>query len=70
MHGVLMAFQTLSNLILIVSSLSGAVNNFDDIFYLIISSFPITIYDHSSINVFVSINGLFSLDIGNCSYNY
>ncbi|KAM5341288.1 hypothetical protein ACJ41O_014319 [Fusarium nematophilum] len=61
---------TLSNPIPIVGSLGGASDNFDDIFYPIVSSFPITIYGHSSTNVFVSINGLFSLDVGDRSYNY
>ncbi|KAH7161898.1 hypothetical protein EDB81DRAFT_925710 [Dactylonectria macrodidyma] len=61
---------TLSNPIPIVGSLGGASDNFDDIFYPIVSSFPITIYGHSSTNVFVSINGLFSLDVGDRSYSY
>ncbi|KAH7142895.1 hypothetical protein B0J13DRAFT_51561 [Dactylonectria estremocensis] len=61
---------TLSNPIPIVGSLGGASDNFDDLFYPIVSSFPITIYGHSSTNVFVSINGLFSLDVGDRSYGY
>ncbi|KAF5244670.1 hypothetical protein FAUST_2186 [Fusarium austroamericanum] len=61
---------TLSNPIPIVGSLGGATNDFDDIFYPIVSSFPITIYDHSSTNVFVSINGLMSLDTGDRTYTH
>ncbi|KAI1073247.1 hypothetical protein LB507_010774 [Fusarium sp. FIESC RH6] len=61
---------TLSNPIPIVGSLGGAVDDFDDIYYPIISSFPITIYDHSSTNVFVSINGLLSLDSGDPTYTH
>ncbi|KAM0342919.1 hypothetical protein ACHAPU_009123 [Fusarium lateritium] len=61
---------TLFNPIPIVGSLGGASDNFDDIFYPIVSSFPITLYGHSSTNVFVSINGLLSLDTGDRSYTY
>ncbi|KAM0371895.1 hypothetical protein ACHAPY_009842 [Fusarium culmorum] len=61
---------TLSNPIPIVGSLGGATNDFDDIFYPIVSSFPITIYNHSSTNVFVSINGLMSLDTGDRTYTH
>ncbi|RGP67597.1 hypothetical protein FSPOR_5784 [Fusarium sporotrichioides] len=61
---------TLSNPIPIVGSLGGATNDFDDIFYPIVSSFPVTIYDHSSTNVFVSINGLLSLDTGDRTYTH
>ncbi|KAF5672300.1 hypothetical protein FHETE_3798 [Fusarium heterosporum] len=61
---------TLSNPIPIVGSLSGASDNFDDIFYPIVSSFPITLYGHSSTSVFVSINGLLSLDTGDRSYTH
>ncbi|PTD08070.1 hypothetical protein FCULG_00005582, partial [Fusarium culmorum] len=61
---------TLSNPVPIVGSLGGATNDFDDIFYPIVSSFPITIYNHSSTNVFVSINGLMSLDTGDRTYTH
>ncbi|KAM0326052.1 hypothetical protein ACHAPQ_007830 [Fusarium lateritium] len=54
----------------IVGSLGGASDNFDDICYPILCSFPVTIYGHSSTNVFVSINGLLSLDAGDRSYSY
>ncbi|KAH6960288.1 hypothetical protein DER45DRAFT_627383 [Fusarium avenaceum] len=61
---------TLSNPIPIVGSLGGASDNFDDIFYPVVCSFPVTIYGHSSTNIFVSINGLLSLDTGDRSYTY
>ncbi|KAH6889666.1 hypothetical protein B0T10DRAFT_561255 [Thelonectria olida] len=61
---------TLSNPIPIVGSLGGASDNFDDIFYPIVSSFPITLYGHSSTQVFVNINGTFTLDRGDASYTY
>ncbi|RGP77228.1 hypothetical protein FLONG3_4743 [Fusarium longipes] len=61
---------TLSNPIPIVGSLGGATSDFDDIFYPIVSSFPITLYGHSSVNVFVSINGLLSLDTGDRTYTH
>ncbi|KAK7429057.1 hypothetical protein QQZ08_004464 [Neonectria magnoliae] len=61
---------TLSNPIPIVGSLGGAADNYDDIAYPLESTFPITLYGHSSTKVFVSINGVFSLDRGDSSYNY
>ncbi|CEI61638.1 hypothetical protein FVEN_g2706 [Fusarium venenatum] len=61
---------TLSNPIPIVGSLGGATNDFDDIFYPIVSSFPVTIYGHSSTSIFVSINGLLSLDTGDRTYTH
>ncbi|KAF4439144.1 hypothetical protein FACUT_4381 [Fusarium acutatum] len=60
----------LRNPIPIVGSLAGAADNYDDIVYPVVCSFPVTIYGHSSTNVFVSINGLFSLDQGNRIWTY
>lgn len=53
-----------------MGSLGGSTGDFDDIFYPIVSSFPITVYNHSSTNIFVSINGLLSLDTGDRTYTH
>ncbi|KAH8706196.1 hypothetical protein BGZ61DRAFT_516912 [Ilyonectria robusta] len=61
---------TLANPLPIVGSLSGASDDFDDIFYPLEAPFPVTIYGHSSTQVFVSINGVFSLDRGDAIFRY
>ncbi|KAM0230531.1 hypothetical protein ACHAP5_011342, partial [Fusarium lateritium] len=61
---------SLSNPIPIVGSLGGASDDFVNIFYPVVCSLPVTIYGHSSTNIFVSIDGLLSLDAGDQLYSY
>ncbi|KAI5463870.1 hypothetical protein BGZ63DRAFT_382475 [Mariannaea sp. PMI_226] len=61
---------TLADPIPIIGSLGGAADNYDDKFYPIVCSFPVTIYGHSSTQVFVNINGTLTLDVGDASYGY
>src|ERR1700735_5412936 len=63
-----MCLQVLVDPIVIAGDISGSPVNLDDQFFLVKTPFPITIYDRSSDDVYVAVNGILSFDTGTSVY--